>query len=164
MTRPPPLTTPLAQRDEVAKLFTDAVAKYGKVDILVNNAGASRAVLLLRAHVHTGGESALPPHADGASVRPPPPSRAGITRDTLLMRMKPEQWQEVIDTNLTGVFYCTQARNGARGVAATAGMWTPVHSPRVSLLRGLLVHAHALSDAAPCRVFPVRRCHRRRAR
>jgi NAD(P)-dependent dehydrogenase (short-subunit alcohol dehydrogenase family) len=26
------------------------------------------------------------------------------------MRMKPEQWQEVIDTNLTGVFYCTQAR------------------------------------------------------
>jgi len=26
------------------------------------------------------------------------------------MRMKPEQWQEVIDTNLTGVFYCTQVR------------------------------------------------------
>ena len=37
-------------------------------------------------------------------------ANAGITRDTLLMRMKPEQWQEVIDTNLTGVFYCTQAR------------------------------------------------------
>jgi len=35
-------------------------------------------------------------------------NNAGITRDTLLMRMKPEQWQEVIDTNLTGVFYCTQ--------------------------------------------------------
>ena len=33
---------------------------------------------------------------------------AGITRDTLLMRMKPEQWQEVIDINLTGVFYCCQ--------------------------------------------------------
>jgi 3-oxoacyl-[acyl-carrier protein] reductase len=32
----------------------------------------------------------------------------GITRDTLMMRMKPEQWQEVIDVNLTGVFYCTQ--------------------------------------------------------
>ncbi len=37
-------------------------------------------------------------------------SLAGITRDTLMMRMKPEQWQEVIDTNLTGVFYCCQAR------------------------------------------------------
>jgi NAD(P)-dependent dehydrogenase (short-subunit alcohol dehydrogenase family) len=82
------------------------------------------------------------------------------------MRMKPEQWQEVIDTNLTGVFYCTQAWHGAhaRGVAATAGMWTPLHSPRVALLRAILVHAHALSDAAPCRCFPVRRCHRRRAR
>ena len=36
-------------------------------------------------------------------------SLAGITRDGLIMRMKPEQWQEVIDTNLTGVFSCTQA-------------------------------------------------------
>lgn len=36
-------------------------------------------------------------------------NNAGITRDTLVMRMKPEQWQAVIDINLTGVFYCTQA-------------------------------------------------------
>lgn len=34
---------------------------------------------------------------------------SGITRDTLLMRMKKSQWQEVIDLNLTGVFLCTQA-------------------------------------------------------
>ncbi|KAF3665126.1 3-oxoacyl-[acyl-carrier-protein] reductase 1, chloroplastic [Capsicum annuum] len=33
----------------------------------------------------------------------------GITRDTLLMRMKKSQWQEVIYLNLTGVFLCTQA-------------------------------------------------------
>ena len=36
-------------------------------------------------------------------------SLQGITRDTLMMRMKPEQWQDVIDVNLSGVFYCTQA-------------------------------------------------------
>lgn len=36
-------------------------------------------------------------------------NNAGITRDTLVMRMKPEQWQAVIDVNLSGVFYCTQA-------------------------------------------------------
>jgi len=36
-------------------------------------------------------------------------NNAGITRDTLVMRMKPEMWQEVIDINLTGVFYCTKA-------------------------------------------------------
>lgn len=36
-------------------------------------------------------------------------NNAGITRDTLLMRMKKSQWQEVIELNLTGVFLCTQA-------------------------------------------------------
>jgi 3-oxoacyl-[acyl-carrier protein] reductase len=36
-------------------------------------------------------------------------NNAGITRDGLVMRMKPEQWQSVIDVNLSGVFYCTQA-------------------------------------------------------
>ena len=36
-------------------------------------------------------------------------NNAGITRDTLLLRMKPEQWDEVIATNLTGAFHCTQA-------------------------------------------------------
>lgn len=36
-------------------------------------------------------------------------NNAGITRDTLLMKMKRSQWQDVIDLNLTGVFLCTQA-------------------------------------------------------
>jgi 3-oxoacyl-[acyl-carrier protein] reductase len=36
-------------------------------------------------------------------------NNAGITRDALLLRMKPEDWQSVIDLNLTGVFLCTRA-------------------------------------------------------
>ena len=32
----------------------------------------------------------------------------GITRDGLLMRVKKNQWQDVIDLNLTGVYLCTQ--------------------------------------------------------
>ncbi len=36
-------------------------------------------------------------------------NNAGITRDTLLLRMKPEDWQAVIDLNLTGVFLCSRA-------------------------------------------------------
>ncbi len=36
-------------------------------------------------------------------------NNAGITRDTLLLRMKPEDWQAVIDLNLSGVFYCLKA-------------------------------------------------------
>ena len=35
-------------------------------------------------------------------------NNAGITKDGLVMRMKPQQWQDVIDVNLSGVFYCTK--------------------------------------------------------
>ena len=36
-------------------------------------------------------------------------NNAGITRDGLLMRMKTEDWQAVIDLNLSGVFLCSRA-------------------------------------------------------
>jgi 3-oxoacyl-[acyl-carrier protein] reductase len=35
-------------------------------------------------------------------------NNAGITRDSSLKKMTTEQWQQVIDVNLTGVFYCTK--------------------------------------------------------
>ncbi len=36
-------------------------------------------------------------------------NNAGITRDNLLMRMKENEWDDVINTNLKGVFLCTKA-------------------------------------------------------
>ncbi|WP_050181483.1 3-oxoacyl-[acyl-carrier-protein] reductase [Domibacillus robiginosus] len=36
-------------------------------------------------------------------------NNAGITRDNLMMRMKEQEWDEVINTNLKGVFLCTKA-------------------------------------------------------
>lgn len=36
-------------------------------------------------------------------------NNAGITRDNLLMRMKEDEWDSVMDTNLKGVFLCTKA-------------------------------------------------------
>jgi len=36
-------------------------------------------------------------------------NNAGITRDNLLLRMKEEEWNAVIETNLTGVFRLTKA-------------------------------------------------------
>ncbi|MFY4773854.1 3-oxoacyl-[acyl-carrier-protein] reductase [Metabacillus sp. RGM 3146] len=36
-------------------------------------------------------------------------NNAGITRDNLLMRMKEEEWDDVVNTNLKGVFLCTKA-------------------------------------------------------
>jgi len=38
-------------------------------------------------------------------------NNAGITRDTLVIRMKQNQWEDVINTNLNGVFYASQVRD-----------------------------------------------------
>ena len=40
-------------------------------------------------------------------------NNAGITKDTLLMRMKRAEWDSVIQTNLGGAFFCTQAVMGS---------------------------------------------------
>ncbi len=59
-------------------------------------------------------------------------NNAGITRDNLLARMKAEEWQAVIDTNLNGVYNCCRAvirpllkqKSGGRiiNVASVAGI------------------------------------------
>ena len=36
-------------------------------------------------------------------------NNAGITRDSLLMRMSADAWHQVLNTDLNGVFYCTKA-------------------------------------------------------
>lgn len=47
-------------------------------------------------------------------------NNAGITRDGFLHKMTEDQWKQVIDVNLTGVFFCLQSaakimRNAGRG-------------------------------------------------
>lgn len=55
-------------------------------------------------------------------------NNAGITRDATLKKMTDEQWQSVIDVNLTGVFYCTQvvsevmAEQGSGSIANAASI------------------------------------------
>lgn len=36
-------------------------------------------------------------------------NNAGVTKDNLLIRMKTEDWDKVLDTNLKGVYFCTKA-------------------------------------------------------
>jgi len=60
-------------------------------------------------------------------------NNAGVTRDNLLALMKEEEWQAVIDTNLTGVFNCCRAalrpllkrKQGGRiiNIASVAGIY-----------------------------------------
>jgi 3-oxoacyl-[acyl-carrier protein] reductase len=40
-------------------------------------------------------------------------NNAGMTKDTLLLRMKRADWDSVIQTNLSGAFFCTQSVIGA---------------------------------------------------
>jgi 3-oxoacyl-[acyl-carrier protein] reductase len=67
----------VAREDEVCQLFDQVVKDFGALDGLVNNAGITRDGMLLKAK-------------DGEIVK----------------KMSLEQWQAVIDVNLTGVFLC----------------------------------------------------------
>ena len=54
-------------------------------------------------------------------------NNAGITRDTLLVRMKDEDWDRVLDVNLKGAFLCTRAVSKAM-MKARAGRIVNVSS------------------------------------
>jgi 3-oxoacyl-[acyl-carrier protein] reductase len=58
------------------------------------------------ASVEAAFEAALAVHGGRVDILV---NNAGITRDGLFMRMSAEQWQQVIDINLTGAFRCAQA-------------------------------------------------------
>ena len=61
-------------------------------------------------------------------------NNAGITRDSLVARMKPEQWQAVIDTNLSAVFYSTQAGLSMPRSAASCVWLLPFVSALLALV------------------------------
>ncbi len=68
----------VSKDDEVEKLFNDVVADFGTLSGVVNNAGITRDGLLIKA------------------------------KDGEITKMSTQQWQMVIDVNLTGVFLCAR--------------------------------------------------------
>ncbi|HWR38666.1 MAG TPA: 3-oxoacyl-[acyl-carrier-protein] reductase [Patescibacteria group bacterium] len=101
-----------------------SLAKAG-AKVVVNYAGNALAAENVRQMIVDNGGEAIAVQADvadGASVEAMVKqvmdaygridilvNNAGITRDGLLMRMKDEDWDAVMNTNLKGVFYCTKA-------------------------------------------------------
>ncbi|OAB57747.1 beta-ketoacyl-ACP reductase [Phormidium willei BDU 130791] len=101
-----------------------ALASEG-AKVVVNYANSSTAAEEVVAEIQTMGREAIAVKADvsqedeaNALIKAATDTwgrvdvlvnNAGITRDTLLMRMKPADWQAVINLNLTGVFLCTRA-------------------------------------------------------
>ncbi|MEL6814250.1 MAG: 3-oxoacyl-[acyl-carrier-protein] reductase [Cyanobacteria bacterium J06598_3] len=108
----------------IGKAAAMAIAAEG-AKIVVNYANSSGAADEVVAAIKAGGGEAIALQADvskadqvDAMIKATMDAfgridvlvnNAGITRDTLLLRMKPADWQAVIDLNLTGVFLCTRA-------------------------------------------------------
>ena len=87
-----------ATRQEGADAITEALAAHGGRGVVldVTQAEAAEALVAELAKAPDGGPHILV-------------NNAGITRDTLAMRMKDDDWAAVIDTNLSAVFRLSRA-------------------------------------------------------
>jgi 3-oxoacyl-[acyl-carrier protein] reductase len=90
----------LAARDaaKLAEAVAEIQAKGGKAEALALDVSD-------RASVEAGVAQVMAAHGRVDHLV----NNAGVTRDNLLLRMKDEEWRQVLDTNLTGAFLCTQA-------------------------------------------------------
>lgn len=100
------------------------LAKNG-ANVVVNYSGSEQKALDVVAEIEALGVKAIAVQADVSDVEQVERlikqtleafgsidilvNNAGITRDNLLMRMKEAEWDDVIDTNLKGVFLCTKS-------------------------------------------------------
>jgi 3-oxoacyl-[acyl-carrier protein] reductase len=105
---------------EIARRFADAGAK-----VVVNYSGSQEKAEAVVADIQANGGEAIAVKAnvaDSEAVKAMVDeamkafgsvdilvNNAGITRDNLMMRMKDDEWDDVINTNLKGVFICTKA-------------------------------------------------------
>ena len=108
----------------IGRAVAIALAKVG-AKVVVNYAGNAKAAEEVRQTIVDNGGQAIVFQADIANAEAVDAlvkqtvdsfgkidilvNNAGITRDGLLMRMKDEDWDAVINTNLKGIFYCTKA-------------------------------------------------------
>lgn len=107
----------------IGKAIALALASEGAM-IAVNYASSSSAAEAVVAEIIAGGGQAIALQADVSQPEAVENfvkavmekwgrvdvlvNNAGITKDTLLLRMGVEEWQAVINLNLTGVFLCTK--------------------------------------------------------
>jgi 3-oxoacyl-[acyl-carrier protein] reductase len=85
-----------ATSDAGAQAITEALAPHGGRGVVLDVTDAAACESLIDALGKEGGPQVLV-------------NNAGITRDTLAMRMKDDDWSAVIDTNLAAVFRLSRA-------------------------------------------------------
>ncbi|MBM7854396.1 3-oxoacyl-[acyl-carrier protein] reductase [Desulfohalotomaculum tongense] len=108
----------------IGRAVAVALAKAG-ADVVVNYAGREDAARQTAGMINEAGRKALVIKADVADAGQVKEmvdrtikefgrldilvNNAGITRDNLIMRMKDDEWDAVLDTNLKGAFNCCRA-------------------------------------------------------
>ncbi|PYI54234.1 3-oxoacyl-[acyl-carrier-protein] reductase [Paenibacillus flagellatus] len=108
----------------IGRAIAVSLAEAG-ADVAVNYAGSEQAAEEVVRHIESLGRRAIKVQADVASSAQVEEmvklvlekfgkidilvNNAGITRDNLIMRMKEEEFDQVINTNLKGVFNCIKA-------------------------------------------------------
>ena len=108
----------------IGRAIALALASEG-ASIVINYAGSAASAEAVKAEVEALGQKAVCIQADISSMSAATEmveaavkefgrvdilvNNAGITRDGLLMRMKEEDWDAVLSTNLKGVFNCSKA-------------------------------------------------------
>lgn len=108
----------------IGRAIAISLAKSG-AKVVVNFAGNAKAAQEVLSEITNLGGEAIAVQADVSSLESVEHmiqeiintygridvlvNNAGITRDTLLMRMKEQDWDAVINTNLKGIFNCTKA-------------------------------------------------------
>ncbi|MDR1132791.1 MAG: 3-oxoacyl-[acyl-carrier-protein] reductase [Synergistaceae bacterium] len=94
---------------KVALNYRNSAAEADEAAALINGGGGTAAVFQADVSAEEQAKSLV----DAAEARFGPVeilvNNAGITRDSLLMRMKDSDWDDVLRTNLSSVFYCTRA-------------------------------------------------------
>ena len=105
----------------IGRAIAEAFVELGdKVAVTTRNGGAPDGTLDVRCDI-TDPEAVEAAFAQVEEAHGPVEvlvANAGITKDTLLLRMSEDDWSSVIDTNLTGVLPAGQAR--LQGDAAAA--------------------------------------------
>jgi 3-oxoacyl-[acyl-carrier protein] reductase len=101
---------------EIAKTFASEGAKVACVATSLSNAESTSSEIGSRAKPfacdvsdEAAVERLFAEIQDGLGTPQVLVNNAGITRDTLLIRMKDEDWDRVMDVNLKGAFHCIRA-------------------------------------------------------